>query len=181
MIPGLGRSPGEGKDYPLQYCGLENSMGCIVHGVAKSWTRLGDFHFQVAKGWGETCESKISEMNSSTHCATCPKTTAGTHHHSALSPLTTPFTLRASGDSPGWVTQSPIPEESRTLVSTPFPPRACFTCHLQAKSGKGTLRRQVDHVGDKHVLSNVHSSELITSPRIINSFLGCWPLGRMNH
>ena len=35
-IPGLGRSPGEGKGYPLQYSGLENSMDCIVHGVAKS-------------------------------------------------------------------------------------------------------------------------------------------------
>ena len=33
-IPGLGRSPGEGKGYPLQYSGLENSMDCIVHGVA---------------------------------------------------------------------------------------------------------------------------------------------------
>ena len=30
MISGLGRSPGEGKDYPLQYSGLENSMDCIV-------------------------------------------------------------------------------------------------------------------------------------------------------
>ena len=37
-IPGLGRSPGEGKGYPLQYSGLENSMDYIVHGVAKSWT-----------------------------------------------------------------------------------------------------------------------------------------------
>ena len=37
-IPGLGRSPGEGKGYPLQYFGLENSMDCIVHGVAKSQT-----------------------------------------------------------------------------------------------------------------------------------------------
>jgi len=37
-IPGLGRSPGGGKGYPLQYSGLENSMGCIVHGVAKSPT-----------------------------------------------------------------------------------------------------------------------------------------------
>ena len=33
-IPGLGRSPGEGKDYLLQYSGLENSIDCIVHGVA---------------------------------------------------------------------------------------------------------------------------------------------------
>ena len=38
LIPGLGRSPGEGNSYPLQYSGLENSMDCIVHGVAKSWT-----------------------------------------------------------------------------------------------------------------------------------------------
>ena len=37
-IPGLGRSPGEGTGYPLQYSGLENSMDCIVHGVAKSQT-----------------------------------------------------------------------------------------------------------------------------------------------
>ena len=44
-IPGLGRSPGEGKSYPFQYSGLENSTGCIVHGVAKSQTRLSDFHF----------------------------------------------------------------------------------------------------------------------------------------
>ena len=38
LIPGSGRSPGEGKGYPLQYSGLENSMDCIVHGVAKSQT-----------------------------------------------------------------------------------------------------------------------------------------------
>ena len=43
-IPGLGRSPGEGKGYPLQYSGLENSMVCIVHGVTKSQTQLSDFH-----------------------------------------------------------------------------------------------------------------------------------------
>ena len=37
LIPGLGRSSGEGKGYPLQYSGLENSMDYIVHGVTKSW------------------------------------------------------------------------------------------------------------------------------------------------
>ena len=37
-IPGLGRFPGEGSCYPLQYSGLENSMDCIVHGIAKSRT-----------------------------------------------------------------------------------------------------------------------------------------------
>ena len=44
-IPGLGKSPGEGKGYPLQYSGLENSMECIAHGATKSWTRLSNFHF----------------------------------------------------------------------------------------------------------------------------------------
>ena len=53
-IPGLGGSPGEGKGYPLQYSGLENSMDCIVHGVAKSWTRLRDLTFR------EKLDSKIS-------------------------------------------------------------------------------------------------------------------------
>ena len=45
LIPGLGRSPGEGNGYPLQYSGLENSMDCIAHGVSKSWTQLSNFHF----------------------------------------------------------------------------------------------------------------------------------------
>ena len=54
-IPGLGRSPREGNGYALQYSCLENSMDrgawqSMVHGVAKSWTRLGDFHFHL---WGD--------------------------------------------------------------------------------------------------------------------------------
>ena len=44
LIPGWERSPGEGKGYSLQYAGLANSMDCTVHGFAKSWTRLRDFH-----------------------------------------------------------------------------------------------------------------------------------------
>ena len=44
LIPGSGRSPGEGNSYPLQYSGLENSMDCTVYGVPKSRTRLNDFH-----------------------------------------------------------------------------------------------------------------------------------------
>ena len=53
-VPELGKSPGEGKDYPLQHSGLENSMDCIVHGVAKSRTRLKDFHFHLGSpgDWG---------------------------------------------------------------------------------------------------------------------------------
>ena len=46
LIPGLGRSPREGKGSPLQYYGLENSMGCIVRGVAKSRTGLSDSHLR---------------------------------------------------------------------------------------------------------------------------------------
>ena len=45
LIPGLRRSSGEGKGYPLQYSGLENSMDSIVYGITKSWTRLNNFHF----------------------------------------------------------------------------------------------------------------------------------------
>ena len=44
-IPGLGRSPGERKGYPLQYSGLESSMDGIVYGVSKSLTGLSNFHF----------------------------------------------------------------------------------------------------------------------------------------
>ena len=49
LIPGLGRSPGKGKGYPHQYSGLENSMDCVVHGVAQSQTRLSDFHFHFSE------------------------------------------------------------------------------------------------------------------------------------
>ena len=43
-IPGVGRSPEEGKGYPFQYSALENSMDYTVHEVAKSGTQLSDFH-----------------------------------------------------------------------------------------------------------------------------------------
>ena len=46
-IPGLGRSPGEGKGYPLQYSGLENPMDCIFHGVAKE----SDTTEQLSMAW----------------------------------------------------------------------------------------------------------------------------------
>ena len=50
LIPGLGRPSGIGNGNPLQYSCLENSMDrgawqATVHGVAKSWTQLNDFHF----------------------------------------------------------------------------------------------------------------------------------------
>ena len=55
--------PGEGKGYPLQYSGLKNSMDCIVHGVAESWTRLSNFHF--------LCLQSIS-LTLLNHCSVLP-------------------------------------------------------------------------------------------------------------
>ena len=47
-IPGLGWSPGEGKGYPLQYSGLENSMDCIVYGVSElDTTERHSLHFTL--------------------------------------------------------------------------------------------------------------------------------------
>ena len=64
-IPGLGRSPGKGKGYPLQYLGLENFMDCIVCGITKSQTWLSDFHFtslHTKKKWNRKtlCGTKSS-------------------------------------------------------------------------------------------------------------------------
>ena len=60
LIPELGRPPGEGNSYPLQYSGLENSMDrgawqATVHGVAKSRTGLSDFHFHWPYGSSGNC------------------------------------------------------------------------------------------------------------------------------
>ena len=57
-IPGSGRSPGEGNGNPLQYSCLENPMDrgawwATAHGVARSWTRLNDFHTQSFLGEGD--------------------------------------------------------------------------------------------------------------------------------
>ena len=64
LIPGLGRSPGEMKGYTFQYSGLENSMDCIVHGVAKSPTRLSNFDFRLIyqQGWELTVVLKLSPV-----------------------------------------------------------------------------------------------------------------------
>ena len=61
MIPELGRSPGEGKGYPLQHSGLENSMDCIVHGVTKSQTGQINvlFHFPIERGQLLTAKGSI--------------------------------------------------------------------------------------------------------------------------
>ena len=61
-IPRLGRSPGERKGYPLQYCGLEKSMDCIVHGVPKTQTWLSDFHFTSYCLWSKSLSADPSPV-----------------------------------------------------------------------------------------------------------------------
>ena len=83
-IPELGRSPGEGKGYPLQYSGLENSMDCIVREVAKSQTRLRNFHFQIGHSFSSKeqvsfnfmptviiCSDFGAPQNKVSHCFHC--------------------------------------------------------------------------------------------------------------
>ena len=48
-ISGLGRSPGEGNSYPLQYSGLENSMDCISPWAAKSQTFTSILYFSYKR------------------------------------------------------------------------------------------------------------------------------------
>ena len=59
-VPGLGRSPGGGNSYSLQYSGLENSMDCVVHEVAKSGTQLSEFHFH----FHQTSEAFVRDYKS---------------------------------------------------------------------------------------------------------------------
>ena len=60
-IPELGRSPGIGKGYPLQYSGLDNSMD-YSHGITQSWTQPSGFHFvvqQLAHGSGTDGQAEV--------------------------------------------------------------------------------------------------------------------------
>ena len=68
LIPGLGRSPGEGNGNTLQYSGLENSMDrgawwARVHGIAKSWTRLVTKTFQVVELSDRICGKEKYKAN----------------------------------------------------------------------------------------------------------------------
>ena len=59
FIPWSERPPGEGNGYPLQYSGLENSMDCIVHGIAKSQMRLSDSLFHILHFMRKHCPKVI--------------------------------------------------------------------------------------------------------------------------
>ena len=65
-ISALGRSPGEGNGYLLQYSGLENTTEAIVHGVTKSQTRLSYFHFHFHRipKWERKMDDAMRELAS---------------------------------------------------------------------------------------------------------------------
>ena len=67
LIPQLGRSPGEGKGYTLQFPGLENSMDCTGHVVTKNWTQLSDHRVNSTKqllnvGRGHQAPRKATQL-----------------------------------------------------------------------------------------------------------------------
>ena len=62
-IPVLGRSPGEGKGYPLQYSDLESSIDCTVHGVTESQTQLSNFPFHFHKSIIVTWVSSMKALS----------------------------------------------------------------------------------------------------------------------
>jgi len=72
LIPGLGRSPGEGNGNPLQYSYLENPMDrgawwATVHGVSKSWTQLSDFTCTFFQGFPDGASGKESSCQCRRH------------------------------------------------------------------------------------------------------------------
>ena len=71
LIPGLGRSAGEGKGYPLQYSGLENSKDCIVYRVAKSRTWPSDFHSLTRLG-GSAVKTSLANVADTKDTGTIP-------------------------------------------------------------------------------------------------------------
>ena len=97
-VPGLGRSPGQGKGYPLQYSGLENSMNYIVHGAPKSWAWLSHFHFHFCY-INEMTFVKLVRMGAGCQRNQPPEWRAGNLSPSPTAPRT--------GGGGGWV-QSPV-------------------------------------------------------------------------
>ena len=67
LIPELGRSPGEGKGYLLQYSGLENSVDYTVLGVTKSRIRLSNFHLLLREIEKEMIQRNLFAKQKQTH------------------------------------------------------------------------------------------------------------------
>ena len=80
-IPGLGRSPGEGKGYPPQHSGLENSKDYIVHGVSKSQTQLSDLHCHFLLGL-----TRLITLQSKGFSRVCSSATVRKHQFFSVQP-----------------------------------------------------------------------------------------------
>ena len=113
LVPELGRTPGEGKGYPLQYSGLENSMDYIVHGAAKSRTRLSDFHFHM-------CEDASS-------VAPNPFVVPRTIAHQAPLPFPSPGELPDPETEPDWVSSLVSPAPAGGFLTTAPPEKPLWT------------------------------------------------------
>ena len=123
-IPGSGRSTGEGIGYPLQYSGLENSMHCIVRGVAKSQTQLSSFHFHQFtiyiqfSSFTQSCPTLCDPMN---------RSTPGLPVHHQL-PEFTQIHIHRVGDAiqPSHPLSSPSPLPQSLPASESFPMSQLF-------------------------------------------------------
>ena len=137
LVPGLGRSPGEGKGYPLHFSGLENSMGCIGHGVTKSRTRLSDFHLtftgNTRSEW-EIWDLKLQSSSSFYHIPAFPLWMFFPQHLS-----------ETSIDSPGH--SFPAPHRGQLHIQVRVPHTTCAAprnwypslCHSQTDAFTGLL------------------------------------------
>ena len=138
LIPRLGRFPGEGKGYPLQYSGLENSMDrgawqTTVHGAAKSQTQLNNFPIELSLilvDQSELC--KVSHLVKSEESRLASSVL---HQFSSVQSLIRVRLCDAMNRStPGLPVQHQLPEFTQThsrvsdairpshSLSSPFPP-----------------------------------------------------------
>ena len=126
LIPGLRGSPGEGKGYPLQYSGLENSMNSIVGGVAKSRTGLSDFYFHF-HSWLMGCSGSSAGKESACN---------------ARDPSSIPGLGRTPGEGIGYLLQYSWASLVAQLVKYPLAMRETWVQSLgwegPLEKGKGT-------------------------------------------
>ena len=146
-IPGLGRSPGEGKGYPLQYPGLENSMDCIVHGVTKCHKELDGVTFTFtcwpftivgnSVSWQAVSFSCVLEISFLSFSSPSNCNSKGLYHNSkglyhwhqwlgtqgCASPRSSPQDTARSSQQ--WPLSQKLRDEFSTILS-----RVVWDCHL---------------------------------------------------
>ena len=99
----LGISPGKGNSYPLQYSGLENSVDCMVHRVAKSHTQLSDFHFHFKESTLKSLlESCLVTKSSLIPCDLVDCSPPGSSVHRILQAGILEWVAMPSSRGPSW-------------------------------------------------------------------------------